>query len=78
MSFYIALKKLVASGGSQEGHMCHIQIALWVSGSSASTGVTHFQPWQIWNCKSFMCLQEIEWCGSGPGTVAIFVLFLAH
>ena len=23
----------------------HIQIALWVSGSSGSTSVTHFQPW---------------------------------
>ena len=25
--------------------MGHIRIALWVSGSSGSTGVTHFQPW---------------------------------
>ena len=23
----------------------HIWIALWVSGSSGSTGMTHFQPW---------------------------------
>ena len=23
----------------------HIRIALWVSGSSGSTGMTHFQPW---------------------------------
>ena len=25
--------------------MGHIRIALWVSGSSGSTGVTHFQSW---------------------------------
>ena len=25
--------------------MGHIRIALWVSGSSGSTSVTHFQPW---------------------------------
>ena len=26
-------------------HVDHIRIALWVSGSSELTGVTHFQPW---------------------------------
>ena len=30
------------TSGSYVGH---IWIALWVSGSSGSTGVTHFQPW---------------------------------
>ena len=27
--------------------MGHIRIALWVSGSSGSTGVTHFQPCRV-------------------------------
>ena len=26
-------------------YMGHIRIVLWISGSSGSTGVTHFQPW---------------------------------
>ena len=42
MSFYITFKKKTLACGSQVGHM-------WVtsgllSGSSGSTGVTHFQP----------------------------------
>ena len=41
MSFYITFKKKTLACGSYVGH---IRIALWVSGSSGSTGVTHFQP----------------------------------
>ena len=34
----------------------HIQIALWVSGSSGSTGVTHFQPCNVLDPYFFLLL----------------------
>ena len=36
--------KRVICGSHPDCFMGHIRIALWVSGSSGSAGVTHFQP----------------------------------
>ena len=41
-NFQIKNFSIWVTRGSYVGY---IQIALWVSGSSGSTGVTHFQPW---------------------------------
>ena len=41
MSCYITFKKKTSTCGSQLGHMGHIPIVLWVSGSNRSTGATH-------------------------------------
>ena len=43
----VTFKKKTSTCGSQVGHahVGHIRIALLVSGSNGSTGVTHFQPW---------------------------------
>ena len=38
MSFCITFQENTSTSGS------HVRIALWVSGSNRSTGVTHFQP----------------------------------
>ena len=61
MSFYITFKKKTLACGSQVGHM-------WVtsgllSGSSGSTGVTHFQPWPKSNSsttRSKLCSYGIK------------------
>ena len=49
MSFYIIFKKRKPQhvGHTSGSYVGHIQIALWVSKSGGSTGVTHFQPWYI-------------------------------
>ena len=45
MSFYIIFKKNFSMWVTRGSYMGPIQIALWVTGSSVSTSVTHFQPW---------------------------------
>ena len=38
-------RKLISMWVTSGSDVGHIWIAVWVSGSSGSTGVTHFQPW---------------------------------
>ena len=45
------------TSGSYVGH---IQIVLWVSGSTGSTGVTHFQPCCLYVFNSFILHNYIE------------------
>ena len=49
MSFYITFKENFSLWVTRGSYVGNIGIALWVSRSSGSTGVTHFQPWYLSN-----------------------------
>ena len=48
--FYITFKRNFSMWVTRGSYVDHIWITLWVSGSSESTSVTHFQPWSGYQC----------------------------